>query len=105
MAPASPGLSLHSRQEKGGRAKGKLPSLHVPYLFILENKAFFRDFCLYLIGQNSFTMLPVTAKKAEVHPFYFLMLTRKEGKEKRLEGGRNGTQYLVTMNDTIKSMF
>lgn len=77
----------------------------MPYLFILENKAFFRDFCLYLIGQNSFTLLSVPAKKAGVQPFYFLMLTRKEGKEKRLEGGRNGTQYLVTMNDMIKSIF
>lgn len=66
----------------------------MPYLFILEHKAFLRDFCLYLTGQNLATLLSVTAKKAGVPLFYILVHTIKEGKEKRSEWGINATQYL-----------
>lgn len=82
--------SLHSRQEKGGRAKGNLPSLHVLYLFVLENKAFPRDFCLYLIGQTSVTLLSVIAKKAGVQPFYFLMLTLRKARKRGWNEGEMG---------------
>jgi len=86
MAPVFPGLRLYSRQEKGGRTKSKTPSLPVPCFLSWKTKpssgvsAYISEF-----GQNLVTLLIIPAKKGRVQVLYFLLLSRKKGKEKRLE--------------------
>lgn len=101
MAPAFPGLK--SSFQAGKRRKGKRQTtffLFMCHRFILESITFLMDLCLYLIGQNSVTLLSVTAEKAGVQ--LLLSSAYDRGRQGKEIGMRDkGDTVSVTMTDQI----
>lgn len=105
MAPASPRLKSLSQAGERRQGKGQNGYSSCALLLILENKAFLRGFCLYLIGQNLITLLSLNCREGW-SPALLLSSAHSNGRQGKEVGMEDkGDTVSVTVHDTIRPMF